>query len=244
MIDQAMILRQKLGPSNINFDVGKFNWVGRLTNNTPIMITWHESPIKNAKDLLEKQAILFGALSARLDYTFLKQLLGAKIKVVPGYKSTSEAFLAMQRGEIHGMQMPWPVVLSKHGHLVKEKKIIPILQAGVEKAENLPNVPRMIDIAKSEHDRKLFEFISQASAIGRSVVAPPGLSSDVLAMLRKAFSETVQDPKFLSEAQRAKLTLGLLSGEQLATLIERNSKYPTSIVEEATRIAKEAGLIR
>jgi len=244
MIDQAIYLRQRLGQSNINFDVGKFNWIGRLTNNTPVMITWHESPIKSAKDLIEKQAILFGALSARLDYTFLKQLLGAKIKVVPGYKSTSEAFLAMQRGEIHGMQMPWPVVLSKHGQLVKEKKLIPVLQAGAEKAENLPNVPRMIDIAKSEHDRNLFEFISQASAVGRSVVAPPGLSSDVLAMLRKAFSETVKDPKLLAEARRAKLTLGLLNGEQLAAVIERNRNYPASIVKEATSIAKEAGLIR
>ena len=243
MVDQSLYLRQQLGQSNIDFDVGKFNWVGRLTNNTPVMISWYKSPIKSTKDFFEKKVILFGALSARLDYTFLQKLAGANIQVVTGYKSSGEAFLAMQRGEIYGLQMPWPVVMSKHGQLVKEKKLIPILQAGAEKDAGLPNVPRMTDIAKSDHDRELFELIAQASAIGRSVIAPPGLSPGVLAMLRKAFSATVQDPKFLSDAKRIKLTLGLLNGEQLAAVIERDSKYQKSIVKEASDIAKAAGLI-
>lgn len=243
MIDQSMYLRQQLGQSNIDFDVGRFNWIGRLTNNTPVMVTWYKSPIKSTKDFFDKKVILFGALSARVDYAFLEKLTGAKIQVVTGYKSTGEAFLAMQRGEIYGLQMPWPVVMSKHAQLVKEKKLIPILQAGAEKDENLPDVPRMIDIAKSKHDRDMFELIAQASAIGRSVIAPPDLSPGVLAMLRKAFSATVRDPKFLSDAKRIKLTLGLLDGDQLAAVIERDSKYSKSIVNEAAGIAKAAGLI-
>lgn len=243
MIGQGVYLAQQLGQSKIDFDVKKFNWVGRLTNNTPVIFTWHKSPITSREDFFKKKVILFGAVSARLDYAFLKKLTGARIKVIRDYKSTSSAALAMQRGEIYGMEMPWPVVLSKHANWVREKKIIPILQAGAEKDPHLPNVPRMIDIAKNDHARKLFEFIAQASGIGRSVVAPPDLSSHVLAMLRKGFSDTVHDPKFLSDAKHARLTLGPLTGKQLAALVRRDGEYPAAIVKEAAGIVKAAGLI-
>jgi tripartite-type tricarboxylate transporter receptor subunit TctC len=243
MIDQAMYLSKQLGESNINFDVQKFNWIGRLTNNTPIKFTWYESPIKSRKDFFTKKVVLFGAASASLDYIFLKKLMGANIQIINDYKGTNNAMLAMQQGEISGLEMPSPVLLAKYGALVKENKIIPLFQAGPEKDPALSAVPRMIDVAKTEHDRKLFEFLAQGSGIGRSVIAPPALPPAVLATLRKGFTDTVHDPKFLSDVKRARLTLAVLDGSKLADLVKRDGEYPKEVVQEAAAIAKGSGLI-
>ncbi len=244
MVDQGIYLAQQLGQSKIDFDLRKFNWVGRLTNNTPVIFTWHQSSIKNLNDFLNKKVVLFGAASASLDYAFLSRAMGAKIQTIRSYKSSREAGLAMQRGEIDGLEMPWPVVLTNYGDFVKEKKIIPIVQAGNEKHESLPDVPRMIDIAKTDRERNLFEFIAGASGIGRSVIAPPDLSPDVLATLRRGFADAVKDPKFRADAERTKLSLAILSGEQLEALFKRHSAHPREIVDQAKVIVKESGLSR
>jgi tripartite-type tricarboxylate transporter receptor subunit TctC len=244
MIDQALYLVQQLGQSNINFETQKFSWIGRLTNNTPVIFTWYQSPIKSREDFYTKKVILFGAASASLDYVFLQKLMGADVQIIHDYKGTNNAMLAMQQGEIAGLEMPSPILMAGYGAMVKENKIIPLFQAGPEKDPDLGNVPRMIDVAKTEHDRELFEFIAQGSGIGRSVMAPPGLSPNVLATLRKAFTDTVHDPKFLADAERSKLSLAVLDGNALAALIEQDGEYPKEIVEEATSIVKASGLIQ
>ncbi|MGE0652990.1 MAG: Bug family tripartite tricarboxylate transporter substrate binding protein [Alphaproteobacteria bacterium] len=239
MIGDGLYLSQQVGESKIRFDTLKFNWIGRLTNNTPVLFAWHQSSIHSTADVLTKQMIVNAeGATPKTNYMLLHDLIGVNMKVISGYKGSNEALLAMERGEIDGLAMPWPVVLSKHGAWVKEKKIVPVLQTGAEKHEALPNIPRMIDLAKNEDDKKLFEFIAQPSRIGRAVVAPPDLAAAVLKTHRDAFMATMKDKEFLAEVERSKLDLAVLDGEQLATAIAKDGTYPKQIVDRARAVVQ------
>src|SRR5262249_43409060 len=92
----------------------------------------------------------------RLNYLLLNTVLHSKIKIMMGYPGTAEMLLAMERGEIDGLSMPWPVVKMTKSEWIERKTIVPVLQTGAEVYRELPQVPRMIDLTKNDDDRKLF----------------------------------------------------------------------------------------
>jgi hypothetical protein len=111
----------------------------------------------------------------------------------------------MQRDEVDALSMEWPIVKVLGQPLMREHKINLLLQTGLEKEADLTQVPRMIDLARNDDERKLLELFSSPSVIGRSVVAPPGTPPERVAELRRAFMATMQDETFLADVKRAGL---------------------------------------
>ncbi|HTI88245.1 MAG TPA: tripartite tricarboxylate transporter substrate-binding protein [Alphaproteobacteria bacterium] len=245
MIDPGVYNSQLLGESRIRFDTAKFTWIGRMVNNSPVLYTWYKSPIQTWQDLFTKTAIIAASgPTPRLNYVLLNTVLHTKIKTIVGYTGASDASLAMERGEVHGLSQPWPVLKLTKADWVAEKKIIPVLQTGAEVHPELPNVPRMIDLTKNDADRKLFEFFALPSRLGRSVMAPPGIPDERTKELRVAFQTMLKDAKFNEEAERTETDLAPLSGEELQALMAEGATFPKSVLDRAREItaldAKEA----
>ncbi len=123
---------------------------------------------------------------------------------------------------------------------IKEGKINLILQADIHKHPELPQVPRMIDLAKDDEGRKILELFSSSADVGRSLMAPPGLPPQRVAELRAAFMKAVADPDFKAEATKAQLDLAPMSGEDLQAMLAA-MQYPPALLEKAREIAVKAG---
>jgi tripartite-type tricarboxylate transporter receptor subunit TctC len=165
----------------------------------------------------------------------LSNALGMKFKIISGYAGTNESKLAMQRGEVQGLSMPWPVLKAENGDWIKDGTIHLLMQTASVKAADLPNLPRMVDLAKDEETRQLLELFSSPTTIGRSVVAPPGIPADRVALLRKAFMDAIKDPDLLNAAKTAKLDLDPLPGEVLQASIG-GKEFPPALIERASKI--------
>ena len=127
-----------------------------------------------------------------------------KFKVVTGYKSTQDIHLAMERGEIHGNGATnWTTLLSLNGDWVKEKKVNVIAQWAMKKHPDLPNVPMVLDLAKTDADRSALELVIARLEYGRPFFVPPGVPADRVQALRRAFDATMKDPEFLADADQA-----------------------------------------
>ena len=133
--------------------------------------------------------------------------------------------------------MPWSILKITAGQLLRDKKINLLLQTGAEKDADLPQLPRMIDLARNDEERKLLEFFASPSLIGRSVVAPPGLPAERVAELRRAFMDTMKDPEFLDDANKIKLEINPMSGEALQAAISKMGDIPESVVARARQVA-------
>ena len=114
-----------------------------------------------------------------------------------------------------------------------------LLQTGIEKNRTLPDLPRMVDLAKTDDDRQVLGIFSASSVVGRSFLAPPGLPPERVEELRRAFTEMVEAPDFLAEIARMNFDLEPLPGAELQAFLAKD--YPPALLERAREIARRIG---
>jgi len=222
-----------------NFDARTFTWLGSITRDTTLCISWASSPIKTWDDVMVKQFTVGGdGADADPDIfaKLYKNVFGAKIRLATGFPGTSDITLAMQRGEVHGLcGISWSTLKSQHGAWVRERKINLLLQAAPTKEPELPNVPMAADFARNAEQRQILNFILASQIMARPFVAPPGIPADRRAALRAAFDATMKDPAFLADAKKVALDVRPVSGADLDALIASLYATPKDVIAKATR---------
>ncbi|MDB5510401.1 MAG: efflux transporter protein [Hyphomicrobiales bacterium] len=229
------------GADGARFDPLKMSWLGTPTIETNVCIAMANSPVKSVKDLTEKTLIVgdTGAGTGTRSYPkALNELLGMKFKLISGFPSSSNVFLAMERGEVDGICESLDSVHGKKPDWITDKKVNVIFQGGVEPNPELKDVPFILDLARNEEERQSLKFLYAGQGIGRPFVAPPGLAPERLAMLRKAFDATMKDPEFLAEVKKQKLDLDPHNGEYLEKLVRDIYATPKPVVEKIGALIK------
>ncbi|HLH95267.1 MAG TPA: tripartite tricarboxylate transporter substrate-binding protein [Xanthobacteraceae bacterium] len=240
IFDQAMFLDQLLGIPGLRGDVRQFNWIGRLASNSSVLFAWHTAAVKKIEDAFTHELIVAAPGSnSRLNWTALNALTGTKLKLLTGYEGPATAKVAMERGEVEALSLPWSVLREENPEWLADKKINLLLQTGLEKNADLPDLPRMIDLAKNDNDRRVLEIFASPSLVGRSFAAPPGVPKERVDELRTAFVEMTKDPDFLAEIAKLKFDLDPLSGQDLQAFFTK-ADYPPELVEQAKAIARLA----
>jgi tripartite-type tricarboxylate transporter receptor subunit TctC len=233
------ILRRITGKQESRTDAAKFNWIGRILANSAVLFARREAGVERIEDAFEKELIVSASGTAsKLNWTVLKNTLGMKFKIVSGYQGSNESLLALMRGEADALSMPWSILRITGEELIRDGKINLLLQTGAERDAGLAHIPRMIDLARNDDERRLLELFSSPSVIGRSVLAPPGMSMERVAELRRAFMAMTQDPTFLSDLDKARLELSPLSGEELQAAVAAMGRLPESLIERARRVSE------
>jgi len=222
-------------------DIAKFNWIGRMAKIESIGGIWHGKGIKSFEDL-KKQEVVFGGTSARgksvtVPYA-LNRLLGTKIKVVKGYRGSSRQLVALEKGEIEGMANVVWAQLKRARPGWAGTKIIPLFQATLERRSDLPNIPTIVELAKNDEDRKVFSILASDSNVGRPFMIGPAVPPARVAALRTAFMAMVRDKNFLAEAEKLKIDIDPLSGEELQSLIADLAKFPKSVFDRTRKLIK------
>jgi tripartite-type tricarboxylate transporter receptor subunit TctC len=228
-----------LQPDGVRFDPVTMVWLGRTNRETQVTYLWHTAPAKTFTDII-KTEVVTGAQAAgttQYDYPMLANaVLNTKFKVVSGYKSSQAIHLAMEREEVHGNGATnWTTLLSLNGSWVKEKKVNVLAQWALKKHPDLPDVPMVLDLAKTEADRSALELLIARLEYGRPYFVPPGVPDDRVQALRRAFDATVKDPDFLADAKKLSMEIDPLTGEQVQEVIARVMRTPEPV---AARVRK------
>jgi tripartite-type tricarboxylate transporter receptor subunit TctC len=186
---------------------------------------WHTVPVKSIDDLRQREtvyaAVGTGTASAIVYPTLLNAISGTRIKLVRGYQGTPNVHLAMERGEVEGVTGSLGAIMTSAPEYLTAKKVRLIMQYQFERSRDLPDVPAVMELIQAPADRELFGFFLNSANIGRSILAPPGLSRERLEALRRAFSETMRDPEFIAEMAHGKLDLSPLAGSDLQLIVRR-----------------------
>ena len=145
----------------------------------------------------------------------------------------------MERGEVNGRcGWSWSSVKSTHKSWIDEKKMIVLVQLSLNKHPELPDVPSVLDFAKTDEQRAILKMIFARQVMGRPYVAPPNLPADRLAVLRQAFMDTMKDKNFLAEADKTQLEVNPVSGEDVDKLVKDIYATPADIIAKAKEAAK------
>jgi tripartite-type tricarboxylate transporter receptor subunit TctC len=236
---QTMAEEQALGAQNVQFDVAKFNWIGRITSNVEMAYTWHTSPTKTIEDAKRRETIMGASGPATFVYPLLlNNIIGTRFKVVRGYQGGRELNLAMQRGEVEGTTTSFNTITTTTDWLTTGQLNI-LVQYAPERHPGLPNVPTVGELVSTPDDKELFSFLTQGSAVGRSFAAPPGVPREQVEILRAAFDATMKDPQFLAEIKQAKAEFDPMSGQNLQQLFERSTKLSPANRDRAQAVRRE-----
>jgi tripartite-type tricarboxylate transporter receptor subunit TctC len=197
---------------------------------------WHTSKVQSIEDSKRNESSLAGTGPGSIAESvprLLNALAGTKFRLISGYPASNEAMLAMERGEVEGASSSWAAVSVAKKDWLRDKKIRIILQTAPERFRQLPDAPALPEIATTPQDRQVYQLYASGSAVGRSLIAPPGIPADRVAMLREALGATVADPEFLADVRKLDVDLEPLPGEALAELIVRTLNVPPAVRERA-----------
>jgi tripartite-type tricarboxylate transporter receptor subunit TctC len=222
---------------SIQFDPAQFNWLASTSSSNSTVYMWHLSGVRSVEDATRRQYVMgaTGVGSYTVIYpTVMNSVLGTKFKLVMGYQSTAEIGLAMERGEIEGRAgNNFNSLKAENGEWLKSGKIKIVAQVGLERDREFPDVPLLIDLAKTDEARSILKLFSTDVVIGRPFVTSPGVPAERVAMLRKAFDETMQDLAFLKDAATAGLDVGPVDGAKIQTIVSDLVRTPDDIVAKA-----------
>jgi tripartite-type tricarboxylate transporter receptor subunit TctC len=231
-----------LGQANAKFDGRRFSWIGTANVEYTTCIAWHTAPVKTLADAMTTELIVGGSGADATEVIFPKaanKLTGTKFKVVLGYPGSTELLIAMERGETQGFcGIGWTFVKLRKGDWLRDKKINILFQMALNKHPEIPQVPAIIDHARTADDRKVFEFLFAPQEMGRPFFAPPDVPADRLAALRRAFELTLKDPQFLADAEKMGVEVQHVGGAAIQALLEKIYASPKEIIERAKAVAE------
>jgi len=231
-----------LGQANAKFDGRRFSWIGTANVEYTTCIAWHTAPVKTLADAMTTELIVGGSGADATEVIFPKaanKLTGTKFKVVLGYPGSTELLIAMERGETQGFcGIGWTFVKLRKGDWLRDKKINILFQMALNKHPEIPQVPAIIDHARTADDRKVFEFLFAPQEMGRPFFAPPDVPTDRLAALRRAFELTLKDPQFLADAEKMGVEVQHVGGAAIQTLLEKIYASPREIIDRGKAVAE------
>jgi tripartite-type tricarboxylate transporter receptor subunit TctC len=223
-----------LGKNEARFDPLRFTWIGSMNRETTLAMSWHTAKVKTFADLKDHELLVPGTgagADSEIIPLALNHLAGTKFKVIGGYRDTSEGALAMERGEIDGLAYwSWSAIMAAHPDWIRGKKVNLLFHTGVKPIAEIPDVPSIRALVENPIDKKAVDFLLAREIIGRPFLAPPDLPPDRASVLRSAFGETLRDPAFRSDAERARLDTDLVTAEEVNTVLKETAGAPIEVI--------------
>jgi tripartite-type tricarboxylate transporter receptor subunit TctC len=231
-----------LNEQGVRFDASQFSWIGSANNEVSVCVALISSGVSKFDDLYTKPLTIGSTGAADDTYQFpalVNAVLGTKFKIVTGYPGGNDVSLALERGEVQGRcGWSWSSIKTTRLNWVRNKRIVVLVQMSLSRHPDLPEVPLIMDLAKTDEQRQIFKMIFARQTMGRPYAAPPGLPADRLAALRTAFMDTMTDKEFLDEAEQNKFEINAVNGEQLEALVKEVYRTPPEVVKKAAAMVQ------
>ncbi|MGE0650600.1 MAG: Bug family tripartite tricarboxylate transporter substrate binding protein [Alphaproteobacteria bacterium] len=238
IVNQGIPMHQSLNGKGLETDLSKFGWVGNISYSNQTFATWTASGAKSLDDLKSREVVVgatgIGSIAAQLPASY-NNLLNTRLKIIYAYPGASEMNLAMERGEIHARgSNPLASWKATNPEWIKEKKITFLIQIGLEREPELPNVPLLTELVKGDAEKEsVARFLTNNVMVGRPFAVAPGVPKERLAALRQAYEKTIVDAKFLAEARKQKMDIRSMTGERLQALVEEIIATPQGVRDKA-----------
>ena len=229
--------------ASVQFDARKFHWLGSPQQEIGLFVLRTEKGAKSIDDLKRIEVTVSSTARhspASIYPRMLNALIGTKIKPVEGYGGSQEALLALERGEVDGH-------VSGGSSAAFRARIAPmqkagaanvVLQMGMTRDPEYPNVPTAIEIMPTAEGKQVFEIAFAEQVMGRPFVLPPGVPADRVKLLREAFDAAVKDPETLADAKAQKIEIDPVSGAAINALLDRVYAAPPEIAARVREMAK------
>jgi tripartite-type tricarboxylate transporter receptor subunit TctC len=242
------------GDQNVQFDPRKFTWLGSsssFANDAYVLIVRRDAPVKSVEDarkpggppLMQGSTADNSSSDSNTMAIVLRDMLGFNIKLVTGYVDSGQLFLAMERGEIEGRTTDLSAVRSDKPDWIKPGGPMHVLVVFGRQTRHpsFPDAPMASELAKTPADKRMIEILEAPYQLSRPYAAPPGVPVDRAKALRAAFLAANKDPQYLAEANKLKIDVSPISGDQVLALIDRIAATPSDQLKSVEKLIQGGG---
>jgi tripartite-type tricarboxylate transporter receptor subunit TctC len=235
-------LAQVLGVPAVAYDTRRFNWIGRIVATTATLFTWHTSATRTLADLKTRETLIAGTgplSQAELDSTMLNGVVGTRFKLIRGYKGSSEAALAVERGEADGTLMPWEYLKAAHSDWLEDSKIWVVATYVRRPIPERLDVHSVFDLAETPEQRSVLSLFLSSDEMGQPIALPPGVPKDRVEAMRRALDSMNKDPEFLADAAKRMLDLRPGRADELEKIVAEAFEATPATIETARKYYKQ-----
>jgi hypothetical protein len=231
---------QLLGGEGAQYDATKVQWLGSITHSNDVTYAWAATGIRTLEDAREREVLLGGVGTTSDGYiyaTVMNALIGTRFKIILGYPGSNEIKLAIERGEIMGRGgASWASVLTETPSWPAEHKINMLIQIGREKERDLPDVPLLLDLVKTDEARQIAAIMSAPSSMGYAYWVAPEVPAARAKLLRAAFAATMNDAAMRQEAESHGMRIAPQSAADVEANIRALAGTPKPILDRTAQI--------
>jgi tripartite-type tricarboxylate transporter receptor subunit TctC len=242
-VNSLIVTNALFYPDRFKFDARKVKWIGSALRETHVATVSRKSQVQSFSELFRRELVVAGSGGATNSYPLLlNAVLGTRFKVVSGYPGTAEGNLAMERGEVDGVGgITWASVKATEAEALRDKTLRILVQYGLTKHKELPDVPWVFDYAKNDADRAALRLLLSTQEFGRPYLVAEGIPDATVSVLRAAFDTTMKSADFRAEAGRRGLDLDPTTGAQIQTIVDAIYKTPAPVVARVRKVVDVTG---
>jgi tripartite-type tricarboxylate transporter receptor subunit TctC len=233
LLASSSLLVSAMGERLAKFDNLGFTPIGNLSEESDTCLVWRTSPVQNARDFLSRDVVIGGEGIGSNSQTFpmmMNEVLGAKLKVIPGYGGTQQRFTAMERGELDGACGIFvSTVQALFAKQIEEGTLRVVIQMGLSRHPTFKDIPNALELAPDDKGRADLSLMFAQLELGRPVLGPPNVPRDRADALVKAFAETMEDPEYLSDTQRMKIDHRWFGPDRITSVLKRMNAAPEDV---------------
>ena len=223
LIQNGLPTSQAVGVDGVKFDASRFQWIGSVAPTVETMVTWKTTGVTTIGEARQKEVIVGSVGSSGITLSFpvmLNDLVGTRFKMVLGYTGSGALDLAMERGEVSGRAGSWSSMKASKPNWIANKDLNILVYSG-PRPKDLPGVPGVDDFIRDPLDREVLDIVTAGDTLGHPFAVAPGVPSERVAALRKAFGDMLNDPEFRKDAAANHLEVEPVSAEALFGAVNR-----------------------
>ncbi len=224
------------------FDAREYSWIGSANEEVSVCVAWERTGITQFEQLFEQELIVGSTGPGAEEFTLTRlvsTVLGARLRPITGYAGSDEINFAIERGEVDGRcGWTWSSVKSTRQRWLDDGSINVLLQLGLRKHPELPEVPLIMELVENDEQREALYLILAQASLGRPFLAPPDIPADRAAALQAAFDAMVADSEFLADAARMRLEINPVSASVVEALLAEAYSTPQPIVERTRELLR------
>jgi tripartite-type tricarboxylate transporter receptor subunit TctC len=234
----TLVITELLKPKKAKYKSSGLTWLGSAVRSNSMAAVRADSGIKSWKDLLTKEVPFASSGLGSQTYqipALINGLLGTKIKIVKGYKGSRKMLLAMEQGEVAGINLSWLSFKTNRKEWFEKGFARPLIQLGPAPESDVKTVPLLADLVEKK-DVPIVKFMSSLVSIGRSLAVQNEVPTDRKAFLRAAFESMAKDPKFAMDMKKRKLEATFSSADEIQKVVNESLAMSPEVIARTNKI--------
>jgi len=238
VFNPGLITQSVVEPEKVNLDFRKVAWIGVVTSDFRVCYGFGPNGVKSWDDMMKRKEFILGSTAKGsgnyINGATLRKVFNAPVRQILGFPGSAEQRIAIERGELDGdcgsySSIPVEWVRDGNSH--------PFVRFTEKRAPEIPESAIFINnFAKTEEQKEILNVLNAADEVGRPFIMSKQVPPDRVAIMRKAFSDTMKDPAFLAEMEKQQLPVIPIIGDQAEAIVSKMMDVSPQIVAKAKEI--------